>query len=99
MSIDAEETIRLPAEINEHKAQPRAFLHYLREILEAVLALGIIAIASFFLPGDWLPTHVIFCICFLVVFAFVVRYQKVTGYSAGLLATTVYGLLLWWHSG
>src|SRR5947209_5240418 len=94
MSIDAEETIRLPAESSEQKAQPRAFLHYLREILEVVLALLIIAIGSFFLPGDWLPTHVIFCACFLVVFALAVRYQKAAGYSAGLLAAAVYALLL-----
>jgi GAF domain-containing protein len=99
MSIDAEETIRLPAEISEHKAQPGIFLHYLREMLEAVLAMGIIAIGSWFLSGDWLPTHVIFCACFLVVFAIAVRYQKATGYSTGLLAAGVYGLLLWQRYG
>ena len=99
MSIDAEETIRLPGEISEQKAQPRAFLYYLREMLEAVLGIGIIAIGSLFLPGDWIPTHLIFCACFLVVFAIAVRYQKTAGYSTGLLAAGVYGLLLWQRYG
>lgn len=90
--------------INETSSWKRActsFGNALHEILEVVLALGIVSIAAMFSPSTWLQSNIIFCAFFLVVFIIAMRYRRVTAYVAALLAAGSYSVLLWklaqWH--
>ncbi len=85
----------LKAQAREQRANLRPFLQYLRELFEVTLGLGIIVIASWFIPGNWAPSELIFCAFFLVVFAIAVRYRPATAYSGSVLAAVSYSLLFW----
>ncbi len=80
---------------HEQKENLWPFSQYLREIFEVTLGLGITVIASWFIPGNWAPSVLIFCAFFLVVFAIAVRYRRATAYSGSVLAAVSYSLLLW----
>ncbi len=81
--------------VHEQKESLWPFSLYLREIFEVTLGLGITVIASWFIPGNWAPSVLIFCAFFLVVFAIAVRYPRATAYSGSVLAAVSYSLLLW----
>ncbi|MDQ2905854.1 MAG: GAF domain-containing protein [Chloroflexota bacterium] len=82
-----------------HKSQekPRPFLRYLREMFEMILGLGLTVLATLFVPGNWVPSELIFCVFFLLVFAIAIRYHTLTAYSGSLLAGVSYTVLLWWR--
>ncbi len=80
---------------HEQEEIPWPFAQYLREMVEVTLGLSITVIASWFIPGNWAPSELIFCAFFLVVFAIAVRYRAATAYSASVLAAVSYSLLLW----
>lgn len=82
---------------HEQKEIPGPFSQYLREMVEVTLGLGITVIASWFIPGNWAPSELIFWAFFLVVFAIAVRYRAATAYSASVLVAVSYSLVRWQH--
>jgi hypothetical protein len=72
-------------------------LHRLRQMFEVTLGLGVVLAASWYAPGAWIISHLIFCAVFLIVFATAIRYHTLAAYYASLLAALMYGLLLWWR--
>lgn len=70
---------------------------WIREMVEAVLGLGSVVGLSWWIPGPWRMSHLIFCAFFIVVFAIAIRYHMLVAYSASLFAAISYGLLLWLH--
>lgn len=68
-----------------------------REMVEVALGLGGVTALSWWLPGSWRPSHLLFCAFFIVVFAIAVRYRALVAYSASLLAAIIFALLLWLH--
>lgn len=81
--------------VHEQRESPWPFSRYLREMFEVALGLGIIMLVSWFIPGNWAPSVLIFCAFFCVVFAIAVRYRRATAYSGSVLAAVSYSLLLW----
>lgn len=70
-------------------------LSWLRQMFEVTLGLGIALVMSWYTPGTWVASHLIFCTVFLIVFAIAIRYYSLVAYYASLLAAIGYGLLLW----
>jgi hypothetical protein len=82
-------------ETPQHQKSKLSFNCYWREVFEAALTLGIVAIVGMVLPSTWLQSHLVFCIFFLTVFVIPGRRYALTTYSIGLLVSVYYGLLLW----
>ncbi|MBA2286928.1 MAG: GAF domain-containing protein [Ktedonobacteraceae bacterium] len=81
--------------VHTPQEKPRSFLHYLREMFEVILGLGVTVLATMFVPGNWVPSELIFCVFFLLVFALAIRYRPFTAYSGSLLAGVSYTVLFW----
>lgn len=86
----------LPAQqetLSSHKTSHR--LHALKETAEGVIALSIVVLLGLRFPLFIQSMHIIFALFFLIVFAIVVRYQRLAAYTTSLLAALGYGFLLW----
>ncbi len=97
-SVERTKTHVLSEEVQHMQESRLSLRHYLREVLEAVLALGVILVIGAFLPPLWLQSHLIFCVVFLLIFVIAIRYHVVTTYTVGFLVAGCYGLLLWLQS-
>jgi hypothetical protein len=78
------------------KSSEGSFLQ-VRELLEALCGLGGVLGLCWWMPASWWPSHLVFCVFFLLVFAIAVRYHTFVAYGTGSLAAAAYGLLLWVH--
>ncbi len=90
-----QEPHRSVSRVHKPEEKPRPFSHYLREMFEVILGLGLTVIVTVFVPGHWVPSELIFCVFFLIVFAIAIRYSAFTAYSGSLLAGVSYSVLLW----
>jgi K+-sensing histidine kinase KdpD len=96
--VERTKTHVLGEEAQQTQKSRLSLRHYLREVLEAALALSAILVIGAFLPPFWFQSHLIFCVVFLLIFVIAVRYHAVTTYTVGLLVAGCYSWLLWRQS-
>jgi hypothetical protein len=70
----------------------------LRECGEVVGGVGLLTLAGWLIPLNWIPAQSMFCAFFLIIFAFAMHYRPYSAYGAGLIAVGSYGSLLWWRA-
>jgi hypothetical protein len=85
-------------EAQQNPALQPSLQHYLREVLEALLAPSIVSVIGILFPSIWLQSHLIFCVFFLIVFVIALHYHVVTTYIVGFLVAGGYSLLLWYQA-
>jgi hypothetical protein len=95
IAVERKKTHVFSEEAQQTQKSQLSFWHYLREVLSAALALGIVVVIGLFSPSIWLQSHLIFCAFFLVVFIVAVRSHAVATYSVGFLVAGCYSWLLW----
>jgi hypothetical protein len=75
----------------------KGFPLQIREMIEALCGLGGVLGLCWWMPASWWPSHFVFCVLFLLVFAVAVRYHAVVAYGTGSLAAVAYEFLLQMH--